>query len=139
MTSAKSRVLVIGIDPEALDPSAWNVTSEQAADVRGHIASGEAALREAGFAVETVLIAVDAPVEAALVPRIRERRWACVIVGGGIRKPPELLSLFEQVVNAVHHHAPSAAIAFNTEPNDLLAAVRRQIGPAHRPPTSSSL
>jgi hypothetical protein len=36
---------------------------------------------------------------------------------GGIRKHP-LLEFFEKVVNLVRQHAPDAAIAFNSSPDD---------------------
>jgi hypothetical protein len=121
------KVLVIGIDPDTLDPDEWGVTAEHNAMVGRLIAEGEAALRAAGYAVEMVLIAIDAPLETALVPRLKAQAWDCVVVGGGIRKPPELADLFERVINAVHRHAPAAAIAFNTKPDDTLDAARRWV------------
>jgi len=48
-----------------------------------------------------------------------------VVIGGGLRVPPKGLMLFEKVVNAIHKGAPSAAIAFNTEPEDTAAAAGR--------------
>ena len=121
------KVLVIGLDPDTLDPEDWGVTAEQNAVVKRVIAEGEAALRAAGYVVEVVLIATDAPLETVLTPRLMAEQWDCVVVGGGLRKPPELLALFEQVVNAVHRHVPAAAIAFNTRPDDILDAVQRWV------------
>jgi hypothetical protein len=46
-------------------------------------------------------------------------------VGGGVRKPEELLDLFERVINLVRRHAPSAAIAFNSTPSDTFDAAAR--------------
>jgi hypothetical protein len=37
------------------------------------------------------------------------------------------MPLFEMVVNAVHKAAPSAAIAFNTQPEDTAEAAARQL------------
>jgi hypothetical protein len=50
-----------------------------------------------------------------------------VVIGGGLRLPPKSLPLFEMVVNAVHKTAPSAAIAFNTHPEDTAEAAARQL------------
>ncbi|MGH6616574.1 hypothetical protein [Sphingomonas sp.] len=131
-TGFAPKVLVIGVDPDMLDPDDWGVTAEQNAMVKRLIAEGEAALSAAGYAVEMVLIAIDAPLDDALAPRLKAEAWDCVVVGGGIRKPPELLDLFERVVNVVHRHAPTAAIAFNSRPDDTLDAVRRWIDAGDR-------
>jgi len=48
-----------------------------------------------------------------------------VVVGGGIRKPDDLVELFEAVVDLIHRHAPQAAIAFNTNPVTSLDAALR--------------
>ena len=41
------------------------------------------------------------------------------------RHAPQHTLLFERVINAVHRHAPAAALCFNTNPNDTAEAVRR--------------
>jgi len=51
--------------------------------------------------------------------------YACVVVGGGIRKHEPLLHLFEQTANLVRRHAPDAAIAFNSTPEDTAEAALR--------------
>jgi hypothetical protein len=121
----RPQVLVIGVDPATLDPVAWGVTAEHNAQVVLAIAAGERDLHDAGYDVHVLLIALDADLEAVLIPRLRAAAWDCVVVGGGLRKPESLLLLFERVVNAVHRHAQSAAIAFNSRPSDLLETVRR--------------
>jgi hypothetical protein len=50
-----------------------------------------------------------------------------VVIGAGLRLPPNRLVLFEAVVNAIHRVAPQAAIAFNTRPDDSGAAAARWI------------
>ena len=47
---------------------------------------------------------------------------SCVVIGAGVRLPPSRLVLFEALVDAIHRAAPSAAIAFNTRPEDTGAA-----------------
>jgi len=51
--------------------------------------------------------------------------YDCVVIGAGVRLPPRRLAVFEAVVNAVHKAAPSAAIAFNTRPDDSADAAAR--------------
>jgi hypothetical protein len=51
----------------------------------------------------------------------------CVVIGAGVRLPPNRLVLFEAVVNAIHRAAPQAAIAFDTRPEDSGAAAARWI------------
>jgi hypothetical protein len=53
------------------------------------------------------------------------RAWDVVVVGGGIRKPEQLLPFFEQVVNLIRRHAPDAAIAFNSSGGDSVEAALR--------------
>jgi hypothetical protein len=50
-----------------------------------------------------------------------------VVIGAGLRLPPKSLALFEFVVNVVHKVAPSAAIAFNTRPEDTAESAARQL------------
>ena len=63
-------------------------------------------------------------VEAAL----RARHHDCVVIGAGLREPPELLGLFEKIINLVHRLAPDAAIAFNANPTDTAEAAERWLG-----------
>jgi hypothetical protein len=54
-------------------------------------------------------------------------RYGCVVIGAGVRLPPSRLVLFEALVDVIHRAAPSAAIAFNTRPEDTGAAAARWI------------
>ena len=47
------------------------------------------------------------------------------MIGCGLRTHEPLLDLFERIVNLVRQHAPSAAIAFNSTPEDCADAARR--------------
>ena len=46
-------------------------------------------------------------------------------MGGGIRKHEPQLEFFEKLVNLVRLHAPGAAIAFNSTPEDTADAALR--------------
>ena len=70
---------------------------------------------------------LDDTTESRVVELLRREPYECVVIGGGIRKEEELLGLFEVVVNLVRRHAPQAAIAFNTGPDDSADAAQRWI------------
>lgn len=70
---------------------------------------------------------MDDRIEDEVTAALAARPWDCVVVGGGIRTPPEALELFELVVNLVRRHAPQAAIAFNTSPEDSADAAARSL------------
>jgi hypothetical protein len=63
---------------------------------------------------------------------LKAQAYDCVVIGAGIRLPPRSLSLFEAVINAVHRAAPSAAIAFNTQPEDSADAAARWLRPTEQ-------
>ena len=60
------------------------------------------------------------------------KSYDCVVIGAGVRLPPRGLALFEVVINAVHKAAPSAAIAFNTFPQDSADAAARWLEVGNR-------
>jgi hypothetical protein len=116
MTSG--RVLVIGLDPARIP--GWDPEPVQAAIARGHARFGEL-----GIDADMCLVAPDENPEEAIVEALTRQDYACVVVGGGIRKHEPLLELFEKVVNLVRRHAPGAAIAFNSSPDDTVDAALR--------------
>jgi hypothetical protein len=58
---------------------------------------------------------------------LRSRAFDCVVIGAGLREPPERLLLFERIINLVHTLAPQSRIAFNTTPADTAEAAQRWI------------
>jgi hypothetical protein len=107
------RVLVIGLDPARLD--GWDPAPVQAA-----LARGQARFDELGIEADLCLVAPDDDPEGAMTAALIRNDYACVVVGGGIRKHEPLLGLFENAVNLVRRHAPHAAIAFNNTPDAAL-------------------
>ncbi|MEU4332680.1 sigma factor [Nonomuraea dietziae] len=63
--------------------------------------------------------------EGAIVEALTRKDYACVVIGGGIRTHEPLLEFFEKVVNLVRQHAPDAAVAFNSSPEDCADAAMR--------------
>jgi hypothetical protein len=120
-SASDPRVLVIGVDPHRV-PGPWDPTP-----VVDAIAAGMVRFAEAGVGVETCLFGLDGSddVEAVVTEALGRAPWEVVVVGGGIRKPEELLELFERIVNLVRRHAPGAAIAFNSGPGDTFEAAAR--------------
>lgn len=115
---ALGRVLVIGLDPVKIP--GWDPEPVVAA-----IARGQARFGELDIDADLCLVAPDENPEASIVEALTQKDYACVVVGGGIRKHEPLLELFEKVINLVRQYAPSAAIAFNTNPEDTADAALR--------------
>ena len=122
---APPAVLAIGLDPKFADFSAMPQLTPEL--IRAYIEAEIARVRAAGFEVQSCLIAPDVSGEAEVEAALRGRRFACVIIGAGLREPARHLLLFEKVLNLVHRLAPDAAIAFNSTPADTAEAVRRWI------------
>jgi hypothetical protein len=124
---AKKTVLAIGIDPSVLDFSAFpGLTVEL---FRNYIDAQIEQLRSLGFEAESCLIDLGDTAEAVAAAALRSRPLDCVVIGAGLREPPERLPLFEKIINLVHTLAPEATICFNTTPADTAEAVQRWIAP----------
>lgn len=107
-------VLAIGLDPCFADFSTMPQLTPEL--VRAYIDAEIARVRELGFDVETRLIAPGEEAEAEIEAALRARSFACVVIGAGLREPPEHLLLFEQILNLVHRLAPDVSIVFNSAP-----------------------
>lgn len=122
MTAA---VLFVGQAPNTIDfsePGLPDVTPDEI------YAGAEAARRRLiDLGYDVAVCETDAGERAEEIVRacLQDRTYACVVIGAGIRLPPDNLRLFEIVVNAVHRHAPDAAIAFNVAPDDSADAALR--------------
>jgi len=115
---APGPVLVIGLDPARVP--GWDPAPVVAA-----IARGQARFDDHGIRADLCLVAADDSAEGAVVDALTRTDYACVVVGGGLRKHEPLLPLFETVVNLVRRCAPGAAIAFNSTPEDTADAALR--------------
>jgi hypothetical protein len=114
----KGQVLVIGIDAAA-------IPGLDAGAVGAAITRGQDRFAELGIEADVCSVALDANAEGLIVEALTRKDYDCVVIGGGIRKPEALLEVFEKVVNLVRQHAPGAAIAFNTSPEDSPDAALR--------------
>ncbi len=120
-TDAQPRVLVIGLDPYRV-PGPWDPEP-----VAERIAVGLARFAEHGVGVEVCLLGLDGSDNIAeVVSRsLRAGAWNCVVIGGGLRSADDQVELLELVVNLIRKQAPTAAIAFNSTPNDTFDAAAR--------------
>ncbi len=84
-----------------------------------------ARVRDLGFDVALLLIAPGENAEVDVAEILRSKDFACVVIGAGLREPPEYLLLFEKVLDLVHRFAPHASIVFNTTPADTAEAILR--------------
>ncbi len=123
--SAK-RVLAIGLDPEYADFTA--LPGLTPAVVRAYIDAQIEEMRTLGYEVESCLIDTGDQAHLAVENVLRARAFDCVVIGNGLRTPPDQLLLFERIINLVHEFASESRIAFNTKPSDTAEAARRWIG-----------
>ena len=123
----KKAVLAIGIDPSLVDYSAFpGLTAEL---VSNFIEAQIERLRVLGYDAESCLIDLGGTAEAVARAALVARPLDCVVIGAGLREPPERLLLFEKILNLARVHAPHAAICFNTTPADTAEAVQRWVEP----------
>jgi hypothetical protein len=123
-----TRVFFVGQKPETVDFSDPSLPPGFNADkINAGIAIAKATMTDRGWDGDLCMIAPDDAGIAELAARLAKTPYDCVVIGGGLRLPPNGLVFFERVVNAVHRGAPNAAIAFNTHPEDTAEAAARWI------------
>jgi hypothetical protein len=123
-----TRILFIGQKPETVDFSDPSLPPGfDAEKINAGIAVAVAKIEERGWKGDTCMITPDAAGGAMLEEALNRVAYDCVVIGGGLRIPPKGLALFETVVNIIHNAAPTAAIAFNTRPEDTADAAARHV------------
>ncbi len=122
---ASKRVLAIGIEPAFADLGAMpGLTADL---IRTFIDAQIERLRSLGYEAASCLIEPGEAAERTVRTALGGQSYDCVIIGAGLRLPPENMLLFEKVINLVHELAPQSRIAFNTTPADTAEAVQRWI------------
>ena len=125
MTDGKS-VLVVGLDPALIDFSQPDYPPGMStAKVLAGIKSSEEELARLGYRAQTCLTDFGETAVAVVQTQLKQKRFDCVLIGAGVRTNPSHLMLFEQLINAVHEHAPQAKVCFNRLPSDIAEAVKR--------------
>jgi hypothetical protein len=121
------RVLAIGLDPIHADLSQFPEFNAEM--VTAYIKQQIDSVRKLGFEVVDCLISTGEEGEKQVEAALQSQDFDCVMIGAGLREPPDLLLLFEKALNAVHRLAPNAAICFNSSPADSADAVQRWVSP----------
>jgi hypothetical protein len=115
-------VLVIGIDPRAIPGTDVDL-------VETALAGGQVRFAARDIDADLCLVGPDDKAEALITDQLTRKAYACVVVGGGIRKPEPMLEFFETVINLIRRNAPTAAIAFNTNGANSVEAAMRWLPP----------
>jgi hypothetical protein len=122
---ADKTVLAIGIDPVFVDYTALpQFTPEM---FRAYIDAQIERVRGMGYDVTSCLIDPGDTAAAVTAEALTSKNFDCILIGAGLRQPPERLLLFERIINLIHRLAPNAAICFNTTPADTAEAVQRWV------------
>ena len=125
-----ARVLLVGYDPETVDYSNPALPLGMSAEkIRAGIALTLKQMTDRGWEGDLCFIRPDETAGQKAERHLASESYACVVIGAGVRLPPQGLAVFEAVVNAVHRGAPAAAIAFNTRPEDTADAAARWLPP----------
>jgi hypothetical protein len=120
------RVLFVGQQPETVDFSDPALPPGLNAEkIHAGIATAMRQMAERGWQADLCLVRPDETAGPVLTSQLATASYECVVIGGGIRLPPNSLHLFEALINVVHKAAPNAAIAFNTRPEDTGDAAAR--------------
>jgi hypothetical protein len=129
-----ARVLLVGYDPETVDYSNPALPPGMSAEkIRAGITLTLKQMTDKGWESDLCFIRPDETAGQTVERHLASANYTCVVIGAGVRLPPQGLEVFEAVVNAVHRGAPGAAIAFNTRPEDSADAAARWMphDPAH--------
>jgi hypothetical protein len=125
-----SRILLLGLEPEAVDYSDPALPPGMNAEkIRAGIAFAVKQFTARGWESDVGYLLPDESAGPTVERLLRSTNYDCVVIGGGVRIPPRNLALFEVVINAVRKAAPGAAIAFNTGPQDSADAAARWVAP----------
>ncbi len=122
------KILFVGQQPETVNFSDPTLPGGfDAARIHASIAVGMQKMAERGWNADLCLLHPDNNPTVVLENHLATTHYDCVVIGGGIRIPPDSLLLFEKLINAVHRMAPHAAIAFNTTPLDTADSAGRWV------------
>jgi len=128
MADEKKSVLVIGLDPTLIDFSKPGYPPGMTAEkVFAGLKACDDELTGLGYTVDMCYTDFGETAEAVVRDRLDKERFACVMIGAGVRANPDNFLLFEKLINVVHAHAPHSKLCFNTLPHDTAAAVQRWI------------
>lgn len=112
-------VLQTGLDPDLIDFTSPDFAMFPGLDrdaLRRANDENVAALRDAGFDVDNILIDFGETAVDVIRAAITRKRYDAVLIGAGVRLVPSNTLLFEALVNLVHSELPDARFIFNYAP-----------------------
>ena len=125
-----TRVLFVGQRPDTVDFSDPAIPPGfDAAKIQAGIDLALTQMTERGWQADPCMVPPDETAGPMVEKQLAGAAYDCVVIGGGVRLPPKSLWLFETLINAVHKAAPTASIAFNTNPGDTAEAAARWLKP----------
>lgn len=117
--------LIIGIDPKSIDYSTPNnppgMTAEKLA---AEVEESRRQFAEQGDRADLCQIKLDDSAGLRVSEQLARSKYDGILIGGGLR-PDGSISVLERIINAVHQHAPDAAIAFLKLPRDAITGAAR--------------
>lgn len=125
---ANKKVLLIGIDAFIIDFSSPEfaafpgLTSEK---VEAGMKMTMSKLSELGFDSDLCWTDFGNTAIQLLTKYLTENQYDYILIGAGIRMPPNNFMLFENMVNTIHELAKDSKICFNTIPTDTVEAILR--------------
>jgi hypothetical protein len=120
------RILLVGYDPDTVDFSDPALPTGMNADkIRSGVAFALKQMTERGWEAENLYVRPDETATPTLQRQLVAVEYDVIVIGAGIRLPPQRVAQFELILNTIHTAAPRAAIAFNTRPEDTADAAAR--------------
>lgn len=117
--------LIISIDPESIDFSGPNTPPGMTAEkLSAEIAATQQKFAARGDRADICPVTLDPSAVPRVSDQLARSTYDCILIGGGLREDAATETL-ERIINAVHRHAPDAAIAFLDLPRDGIAAATR--------------
>ena len=121
--SDDKKVLLIGLDPGVVNYDKWpGLTPEK---LQGALNADRQTLNDSGYDASLCFVDHGETAESTVSNALQQHKYACILIGAGVRTDPDEFALFEKLVNLVHREAPGASICFNTGPTDSVDAVKR--------------
>ncbi|MGZ3727062.1 MAG: hypothetical protein ACXWQQ_14790 [Pseudobdellovibrio sp.] len=121
------KIASIGLHPDVVDYSMYpGLTKEK---LWAGLKAQEAGLQQMGFDFTLGLIDLGETAEKTIREILTGKNHAVVLIGAGVRLPPQYLLLFEKVLNLIHECSPQAKICFNTNPADTAESFMRWMKP----------
>ena len=119
------KVLLIGLHPSSVDYTKWPELSPE--KLNNAFEQARAELEAAGFEGAWCLTDTGESAGQQVSTHLESFQPQVVMIGAGVRTDPDLLPLFEKILNIIHLKAPHSKIAFNTSPYDTVEAIQRWI------------